>query len=394
MISNERQAKEVKILMEELTLDNYSLEDYMEGRGNNNTSVENLQNPHEEQTGFNMKSYFINSVVFFNVCSEDINDFCEMNNIGSIRVDGLRHDNKCNMFRVFEVYKIFNKITIIKTRVGQVQSDFIVVFDDKNKSNVPENVPIVGNMGILEKINYIEKPRSSEIFPNYSKEILLKIKSNLGNRTIKEVLYRCEIDKEIVLIEDVIKVIQPHVWLNDVVINFYIGLLVKQSENNVLAIESHIFQKVDMNGHSNYLYNNFKNIKVFDYSKIIIPIHLETIKHWVLITVEPRARTITYFDSCANFRAFNVLSTKISLVVSFLNMIYRAQERYVPTSTWKIICGNSPLQNNTYDCGIFVCTNARYIVFNKQINYSYHYSVLLRQRITYEILIKKILPTL
>ncbi|KAF0768657.1 sentrin-specific protease 5-like [Aphis craccivora] len=393
MNSNERKPKE---LIEELTLDNYSLEDYVEGRSNNNISVDNLQNSHEEQTGFNIKSYFINSVVFFDVCSEDINAFCEMNNTGSINVNGLRHDNKCNMFRVFEVYKTYEKIKILKNGVGKAQSDWISLLDDDNKSSVqlPEDEPTVGNMGILNKINYIEKHRSSQIFPDYSKETLSRIKNNLSIRTLKEVLWKNENVKQFVQINDLIQIIQPDVWLNDAAINFYIRLLVKQSQQNVLAIDSQFFLKSGINGNTNVLHNTFKNIKVFEYSRLIIPIHLEAIQHWVLITVEPRAKTITYFDSCANSRTFNVLSTKISLIVSVLNIIYRAQERYVPTSTWKIKCGNSPLQNNMNDCGVFVCTNARYVVFNKQINYTYQYSVLLRQRITYEILINKILPTL
>ncbi|KAE9535191.1 hypothetical protein AGLY_007924 [Aphis glycines] len=393
MISNKRKAKEDKSLIEELTLDNYSFEDYIEGRDIENISDEhihrgaNLQNSHQEQTDLNLKSYFINSVVFCNVHSKKINA-CEINDVNNITVNSLQYDNQC-IFRVFEVYKH-------ETGVGQVQPLVTVdlLYDDENTSDeeLPTKEPKVLNMGILHKVKYVNTPRVNILFPGYSKEILMRIVSHIAYKTPSEVVCRNENDKNNVTINDLLKVLPPNVWLNDVIINMYIQLLVKQSKDKVLAFSSYFFQLATKEKFTNDLYEKLKNIKLFEYSKIIIPIHLADLQHWVLISIEPQARTITYFDSLlVNLKTFNFLSTKISFVVGFLNMVYRAQERFVPTFTWKIKCGDSPLQKNMNECGAFVCTNARYIIFNQQINYCHEECVLLRQRITYEILLNRIL---
>ncbi|CAH1732014.1 sentrin-specific protease 5-like [Aphis gossypii] len=396
MISNKRKAKEDKSLIEELTLDNYSFEDYIEGRDIENISVEhidsgeNLQNSHQEQTGLNLKSYFINSVVFCNVHSKKINA-CEINDVDNITVNAVQYDNK-RTFRVFEVYKTQNETEVIETGVGQVQPEVSIdlAFDDEDTSNeqLPTKVPRVRDMGILHKIKYINTPDVNILFPGYSKEILLGIIKHIADKTLNEGVSR----NEEVTINDLLKVFLPNVWLNDAVINTYFDLLVKQSKDKVLAFNTHFFEQSTKQKFTNVVCKKLKNIKLFEYSKIIIPIHLAELKHWALILIEPQAKTITYFDSLlVDLNTFNFLSTKISFVVGFLNIVYRAQERFVPTFTWKIKCGDSPLQNNMNDCGVFVCINARYIIFNQQINYSHEASDLLRQRITYEILSNRIL---
>lgn len=403
MISNQRKANGIKNLIEELTLDNYSLKDYIEGRYTETDSVENvctkngnLQNSHKEQTDFNVKSYFINSVVFVNIYSETINDFNQLKNINNFKINGLTYDKKSCTHRVYEIYKIDPETRPVETVVSQVpKNDLIFILSENmNKISIElVNRTKINDLKILNKINYIETPHINKLFPGYSVSILSGIKNYLGIRTPSDILYNTN-NKETVTTNDILHVFLPNVWLNDEVINFYFDLLVKKSKNKVLAFDSFFFKTVNNSGFNVYLNGVLKNIKIFEYNKIIIPADLSNLKQWVLIVVELQARTITYFDSCVNPSTFEFLSSKISFLVGFLNMVYRAQIGFVPTSTWKIKAGNSPLQKNFNDCGVFVCTNARYAVFNTEINYCQEHNLLLRQRITYEILMKKILPIL
>lgn len=401
MASNKQKGKKVKRVIEELMLDNFSVDDYVEGKV---IETRSFENPYEEQTDFNIKNFFINNVVYLDgyVKKADGINY-------DVTVDGTKFDNKYKIFRIFEVCKIYYETDV--TGGTGVEPDVFEILlcddDDDDKSNEGKGNEGKSNEGksneldskskvsaeTLSKIFFTETPRWDIIFPGFSDLNLLGLISHVSVRTLADVLYKRDNYCEAVTVFDIMRVFTPDSWLNDVIINFYINLLVKKSNDKILGLSSFFFRGVANVGFIEYLKKTLKNTNVFEYKKIIIPTHLDNVNHWTLIVVEPQARTITYFDSFVNLNYFNALSSKISFVVGFLNTVYRAQIGFVPSITWKVKCGNSPAQNNNNDCGVYVLSNARYVMHERPLVYREEDIVLLRQRITFEIISYEIYPT-
>ncbi|KAK7755885.1 hypothetical protein SLS62_002172 [Diatrype stigma] len=91
---------------------------------------------------------------------------------------------------------------------------------------------------------------------------------------------------------------------------------------------------------------NFLQIDTF-----LFPINLGN--HWTLMAIRPSLRTMAYVDS---FRSagMNHLNTAKAFLASFLGDKYDKDE-------WNTVKYRVPQQTNSYDCGMFVITNAIYL---------------------------------
>ncbi|XP_060845208.1 sentrin-specific protease 1-like [Rhopalosiphum padi] len=129
---------------------------------------------------------------------------------------------------------------------------------------------------------------------------------------------------------------------------------------------------------------------LFFYDKVITPTHLEG-NHWTFTVVNIKSRSITLYDSIKS----SIYEDQINLLVEFLNHAYLKYEKPVDDQRleWSLNFGESPLQNNTSDCGVFTCTNARHVLLGKPLYYTQEDAPLLRHRITFEILNNVLLPT-
>ncbi|KAH9898641.1 hypothetical protein F4778DRAFT_742395 [Xylariomycetidae sp. FL2044] len=107
-----------------------------------------------------------------------------------------------------------------------------------------------------------------------------------------------------------------------------------------------------------------------DVDTILIPVNLGN--HWTLMLVRPRRRRFSYVDS---FQALNNyhLSQLRNWVSGFLGDNFIVQD-------WMHEVYKSPRQSNSYDCGVFVITNAIYLALGIAAEDSYMEKDLAMQR--------------
>merc|ERR1712142_650445 len=90
--------------------------------------------------------------------------------------------------------------------------------------------------------------------------------------------------------------------------------------------------------------------------QIIFPIHIASEVHWSLIVVETRTKTVNYFDSLERTRIFHMSPVTIK---KFMEEYYKDRGETVIFRIRRRI--DAPLQENGYDCGVFLCQNAERI---------------------------------
>jgi len=245
----------------------------------------------------------------------------------------------------------------------------------------------------LSSINYIKKPQNWIMFPGYNKTIFKEIINFISNKILHDTLHTSK-EYGTTQIDDLLKLLLPNVWLNDLIIQQYINLLIKNCNyNDVLAFNTYFFEIVEKFGFNGYIERHLKGKNLLDYNKIIVPTHLDN-NHWCLLIVKINKRKITYFDSL-NF--FDITLEKIKVLAGFLNEEYLQKRLKLKTRkklSWNVYIGNSPKQWNSIDCGIFLCTNARYNVLKKPINFNHGDIPLIRQRMSYELINNILLPTI
>lgn len=158
-------------------------------------------------------------------------------------------------------------------------------------------------------------------------------------------------------------------WLNDEIINAYIEWIVDAANQAAQAEAISLGIKLDLApkfiAHNSFFYETLKRrgpagldrlMKrkgafgklLLGVDSIFIPICSGA--HWTLGVVRPVAKTIEYFDSMGgNPSAF------ISNAQNWLK--HQLGEAYLP-SEWTAPQTPCTYQTNSYDCGVFVCTNA------------------------------------
>jgi len=264
--------------------------------------------------------------------------------------------------------------------------------EDTSTEQLKPTLSIVGKE-YLSKINYIQTPQNRTMFPGYNEKVFIELKNLISNKTLND-----PVDTSMVYgiskVQDLLRVFLPNVWLNDLIIQQYINLLIKNcNSNNVLDFNTFFFEIVAQHGFNGYIKRYIKEINLLNYNKIIVPTHLDN-NHWCLLVVEINKRKIIYFDSLG---FFDIALEKMKVLAGFLNEEYLEKKLHLRKRkdlTWNIYIGKSPRQENSIDCGIFLCTNARYYILEEQINFNQGDIPLIRQRMSYELIHNTLLPTL
>lgn len=104
---------------------------------------------------------------------------------------------------------------------------------------------------------------------------------------------------------------------------------------------------------------NFENIKIY------FPINFSN--HWSLIEVTFEKQEINYFDSVFDFNRFKIVT---NVFVKFMEDVCR-HKMIAGYKEWKVINVNTPNQNNTSDCGVFMCKNIDFLIRQQKLNFSY-----------------------
>ena len=166
--------------------------------------------------------------------------------------------------------------------------------------------------------------------------------------------------------------LRPGTWLNDEVINFYCKILVnevqKQGEK-IHYFNSHFFSKLYSD--KGYCYENVKRWSrhipgrnIFELDKVFVPINVQN-QHWILAVLFPQDQKIQIYDAM-NGDWFIYLDT--------LNQYLKDEYHNKHSQShmwhgWQLI-GNqdgTPQQQNSYDCGVFVCMYVDYLASNKEL---------------------------
>ena len=183
-------------------------------------------------------------------------------------------------------------------------------------------------------------------------------------------------------------------WLNDNVIEFYMNLIADRSMKEayrreklptVYAMSTYFFRRLMENGPS-AVKRWLKNVDIFDYDLILVPIHQE--EHWCLATVDFRCPGVFYYDSMGGHNM-----PALSLILEYLQVEHLNKrnavldiKRYV-----KEIVEDCPQQENGADCGIFACKAAEFLSRDETLKFSQQDMQFYRKLMVYEISKKRLL---
>lgn len=262
--------------------------------------------------------------------------------------------------------------------VGCKKKTIISIIENKlDRTNTYKNF-------ILEDVS-CNKDNTTE-FLEFTPEMLKKVDAAFSSENGQEVL--TEMDKIHIKRAEFLA-LKDSGWLTDNIINFYFMLLSKRVNSlKVYAMNSFFYPKLKRCGQTG-VRNWTKNVDIFSYDIIIIPIHSKD--HWSLCTVNIKDKLIYYLDSLqsSHFEAeecFGIIKDYL-----FSENIKKKKE-IIHRYEWN--CSSLkeiPQQANLFDCGIFVCLFAEYICANKKLMFSPDDIYFFRCKIAYEILTQKIL---
>ncbi|XP_952852.1 uncharacterized protein TA07090 [Theileria annulata] len=136
-----------------------------------------------------------------------------------------------------------------------------------------------------------------------------------------------------------------------------------------------------------------KKINIFEKDLLFIPINVSKI-HWALGVVDMRKkwRRIMLFDSLGGSNPHFFKTIKKYLQDEYKEIFNNT----ININEWKIRNGYysepyAPIQQNTYDCGLFLCQYAKCITFGNKFNFINFNSKFLRNLMIYEILTNNII---
>lgn len=195
------------------------------------------------------------------------------------------------------------------------------------------------------------------------------------------------------------KLFLPGRWLNDEIINFYMALLQKRSENRFekskgkmdYFFNSFFFASLTSGSSDQYDYNKVrrwtkrKKIDIFSASKIFVPININNC-HWTLAVINISDQKIYYYDSLCN-----PLEWAMKCLLRYVKDEHSDKNypKTINTNFTTENVSNLPKQLNSFDCGMFVCKAAEFLSDMMPLDYSQNDMALFRKRMALEILRRK-----
>ena len=170
-------------------------------------------------------------------------------------------------------------------------------------------------------------------------------------------------------------------WLDDGILNYFLknvcGAIDNKSygKHNICFFNSFFMQNMFDEKNKNlelrgkYNYNNVRRWGgnaggIFKYKKVVFPVNTDN-KHWTMVMIDMEKKRIHYHDSMI----FND-EKKIRGVMQYLmDEHFKVYGQKLP-SGWGIVqCTehNTPMQNDGYSCGVFVCMMSLFVALGKPI---------------------------
>ncbi len=204
-----------------------------------------------------------------------------------------------------------------------------------------------------------------------------------------------------------LRLLKPNTWINDEIVNSYMELLCRRGEKfssekfgpkyaKIKAMSSFFYSRLfaenKVTGQFEYDYSRVRRwtrrFKVFDYDMLIVPINQHNM-HWTLGVVNFKNKRVEHYDSFGGGGSSEILSNLQRWVCDEME---DKKGQKLDVSEWSQVAMTSrlPQQNNSDDCGVFVCKFADFISRNAEITFRAHHMLYYRARIAHEILVERV----
>ncbi|NXV83452.1 SENP2 protease, partial [Atlantisia rogersi] len=180
-------------------------------------------------------------------------------------------------------------------------------------------------------------------------------------------------------------------WLNDMVIHFYMALLVDRSnrENgpSVFAFTTFFYLKLCSGGYS-AVRRWSKGVDLFSKDIIFVPVNLRS--HWTLGVIDVRKKSVRHYDSLRQNGA------EICQVLFKFLQDESLEKRKVELdcSEWTLRSMEPheiPQQENGSDCGVFICKYADCISRDEPMTFTQRHMPYFRRKMVLEIIHQQLL---
>ena len=160
---------------------------------------------------------------------------------------------------------------------------------------------------------------------------------------------------------DINNIITGH-KLNDSILNFYLKLICNSCfSKKVACIDSLITFKI-LNSNLRGLHKSLERLNAQNFSSIFCPLFL-TCNHWALIYIDVINKNIKYYDS--------IFTTDTNVIYQLCSVLGKYVKVLGGSEHWNISFDHNypKQQGNDTDCGVFVCTYAKYLAFNRTFDF-------------------------
>ncbi|XP_019087538.1 PREDICTED: putative ubiquitin-like-specific protease 1B [Camelina sativa] len=191
--------------------------------------------------------------------------------------------------------------------------------------------------------------------------------------------------------------LMPTQWLNDKVVNLCLQLLKeRETRDPQKFFKCHFFNTFFYVKLARGSGNNYQAVRrwtahsklgynLIDCDIIFVPIHIGI--HWAVAVINNREHKFMYFDSLNEEMQCHDYGTNILLFQAkyLVDEVKDKNEKDIDVSSWdKKFVNESPKQQNTYDCGMYML---KYIDFySRSLQFSQKHMSYFRLRTTKEIL--------
>jgi Ulp1 family protease len=174
--------------------------------------------------------------------------------------------------------------------------------------------------------------------------------------------------------------LKDETYLNDEIINAYL-YIAKQafdpSNTSTLITNTQLYQKMHANGSKEFdvtlVQTWHKGVNIFNLDFVAIPVHLLTCQHWICVCIDVKKGLIVALDSWSRTPR-DTLKTILDNILTWVKQEneFKFEGQY-NLQNWGTAVGESIMQANEYDCGVFACFNILYYVNQSRQEKRYKY---------------------
>ncbi|XP_030386025.1 sentrin-specific protease 1-like [Scaptodrosophila lebanonensis] len=174
-------------------------------------------------------------------------------------------------------------------------------------------------------------------------------------------------------------------WLNDQVINIFMGLVRERGQLNSRLPRTHamssFFATRLLNGGFAAVRRWTRTVDLFKMDLILVPFNEKSL-HWCLAIIDMRTQRISYYNSLNGGNLPFLQALAIYLASESMDKLK------VPfnSSSWRLVnVAGLPKQSNGQDCGVFTCMYAEHVARGQPINFTQRDMLYFRHKMLLEI---------